>query len=76
MLELDNLCPRIVWCLVLDAYCLECLVDRLSTDQRSVVRILENGRELHVEHLQSQDQLGALSRQYMARFHEALRRSD
>ena len=76
MLELDvHLRPRIVWRLVLDAYCLECIVDRLSTDQLSVVRILENGRELHVEHLRSQDQLEALSRQYTARFQEALRRT-
>ena len=40
-----------------------------------VVRILENGRELHVEHLRCQDQLEALSRHYMARFQEALRRT-
>jgi hypothetical protein len=76
MLELDvHVRPRIVWRLVLDAYCLECIVDRLSKDPLGVVRILENGRELHVEHLRSQDQLEALSRQYMARFQEALRRT-
>jgi hypothetical protein len=76
MLELDvHLRPRVFWRLVLGAYCLECIVDRLSKDQRSVVRILENGRELIVEHLRSQDQLEALSRQYMARFREALRRT-
>ena len=76
MLELDvQLLPRIVWRLALDAYCLECIVDRLSKDQLSVVRILENGRELHVEHVRSQDQLEALSRQYMVRFQEALRRT-
>jgi len=76
MLELDvHLRRRIVWRLALDAYCLECIVDRLTADQLSVVRIVENGRELLVEHLRSQDQLEALSRRYMARFQEALRRT-
>lgn len=76
MLELDdNPRPRLVWRLVLDAYSLECIVDRMTADQPSVLRIVENGRELHVEHLRSPDRLEALSRQYMARFQEALRRT-
>ena len=76
MLELDlNRWPRRVWRVAIDAYCLECNVEQLSTDQFRVVRIVENGRELHVEHVRSQDRLEALSRQYMARFHEALRRT-
>jgi hypothetical protein len=76
VLELNvHLRPRIVWRLVLDAYCLECIVERLPKDQLGVVRILKNGGELHVEHVRSQDQLAALSREYMARFQEALRRT-
>jgi hypothetical protein len=76
MLNLDvQLRRRIVWRLVVGAYCLECIVERLMNDQLSVVRILENGRELHVEHWRSQDRLEALSREYMGRFQEALRRT-
>ena len=67
--------PRIVWRLEVNAYSLECIVDRLSTDHLSVVRIVENGRELHLERLRSQDQLEALSRKYPGPFQEALRRT-
>jgi hypothetical protein len=42
MLDLDvHLRRRIVWRLVLDAYCLECIVERLPKDQLGVMRILE-----------------------------------
>lgn len=80
-LALDDPCSNLttigalVWRLVLDAYSLECIVDRMTADQPSVFRIVETGRELHIENMRSPDRLEALGRQYMARFQEVLRRT-
>ncbi len=62
-------CKGTVWRLEMVGFRLECVVDRHPDRQTYVVRVVENGSEIHVEQCRSHTRLETLSGEYLRRFY-------